>query len=307
VCYNRELQKKMKKLWNKRTELDFFKKTLKITSPESLFYIIDEEKYLAYWPKKYNGKKSTLQSRNAFIGTFTEKWVKDLLTPLAKELNAYAINKVVCEEIGLGIKSPADVAIVRTKEQNQKPENILLIIEVKMSLVWNWVYSPRSKKIKCVGDLTTHQGNPSLLRSDTMLKAIGKSINIRVSGRESSKIPIIIIGNTPITKTYFKKVDFLKKAGIIQGFYSVNPLPFNNKSDNENKEKNIKKTQDEGFLRIDRVEELYASISNLIREERNFFSSMVSKRKLGEIIDIASKETTYERKAERFLTLLEEN
>ena len=44
-----------------------------------------------------------------------------------------------------------------------------------------------------------------------MLKAIGKSINIRVSGYDASRIPIIILGNTPITESYISKVDHLYK------------------------------------------------------------------------------------------------
>lgn len=55
-----------------------------------------------------------------------------------------------------------------------------------------------------------------------MLKAIGKSINIRVSSFKASSIPVIIMGNTPITDNYYHKVDHLKKAGIIQGFWLEN-------------------------------------------------------------------------------------
>lgn len=58
-----------------------------------------------------------------------------------------------------------------------------------------------------------------------MLKAIGKSINIRVSGIQSTKIPIVVLGNSPITESYIKKVDFLKTSGVIQGFWSLNPNP----------------------------------------------------------------------------------
>ena len=61
-----------------------------------------------------------------------------------------------------------------------------------------------------LGDYKQHKGNPSLLRSDSMLKAIGKSINIRVSGIASAKIPIIVLGNSPITDSYVKKLIFLK-------------------------------------------------------------------------------------------------
>jgi len=173
------------------------------------------------------------------------------------------------------------------------------LVEVKMSIVWNWEYHPESGDLDCIGDFTTHQGNPGLLRSDTMLKAIGKSINIRVSGYQSSKIPIIVIGNTPIMKTYYKKVDFLKKAGIIQGFYSVNPNPLDKPSKN-----NIKSTPEKGFLRVDKINELYNNLEHIIEEDKEFFSSMLPKKELGRIIEVANREPTYEKKAEKFLILL---
>ena len=286
-------------LWNKNEERRFFRSALEIATPEQLFYLTEDGRYLAYWPKGYKGKKSTLQSRNAFIGSYTEKWVKSLLTPLAEEFNAYAIHNVVCEEIGIGKRSSADVAIVKTPQRIQKSENILLLVEVKMSIVWNWEYIPSSEEIKYIGDYTTHQGNPGLLRSDTMLKAIGKSINIRVSGYASSKIPIVVIGNTPIKRTYYAKVDYLRKAGIIQRFYSVNPDPLDTRNSD-----NIKSTPQRGFLRIDRVSELYKDLRNIMEGNGEFFSSMLSKRELGRIIEIANREPTYERKAEKFLELL---
>ena len=286
-------------LWYKDEEYKFFRKTLEITTPEQLFYLTEDGKYLAYWPKGYEGRKTTLQSRNAFVGSYTEKWVKELLSPIAKEFDSYAIHNVVCEEIGIDERSPADIAIVKTPQKIQKPKNIFLIVEVKMSIVWNWEFYPETGEIKCIGDYTTHQGNPGLLRSDTMLKAIGKSINIRVSGFQSSKIPIVVIGNTPITKMYYRKVDFLKKAGIIQGFYSVNPNPLDEPSKD-----NIKDTPERGFLRIDEINELYDNLRHIIKEDKEFFSSMLSKKELGKFIEIASKEPTYEKKADKFLILL---
>lgn len=69
----------------------------------------------------------------------------------------------------------------------------------------------RDNKLICLGDFRTHKDNPGLLRSDTMLKAIEKSINIRVSGYDASQIPIVILGNTPITESYISKVDHLYK------------------------------------------------------------------------------------------------
>ena len=38
-----------------------------------------------------------------------------------------------------------------------------------------------------------------------MLKAIGKSSNIRISHPTASKIPIIVLGNTPITQVIYLK------------------------------------------------------------------------------------------------------
>ena len=286
-------------LWSKEEERQFFLKTLEIATPEQLFYVAENGRYLAYWPKGYKGRKTTLQSRNSFIGSFTEKWVKELLTPLARKFNAYAVHNVVCEDIGLSERSPADVAIVKTNQQHQSPQNILLIVEVKMSIVWNWEYDPNTAELKCIGDYSTHQGNPSLLRSDTMLKAIGKSINVRVSGFNSTNIPIVVIGNTPITKNYYQKVDFLKKAGIVQGFFSVNPKPL----DKDDKV-NIKSTPGKGFIRIDSTDELYETLEKLIKENKEFFSALISKSSLGKIIEKANQASTYEEKAEMFLKLL---
>lgn len=288
-------------LWNKNQEKDFFTKSLEFATPEQLFYITKDKRFLAYWPKSYNGAKTTLQSRNSLIGSYTEKWATDLFSEIAKLVGGYSVQGVISDAIGLTNQSPADVAICRTKEIIQKPENILMIIEVKMSVVWNWEFIPTTKDLICIGDYRTHQGNPGLLRSDTMLKAIGKSINIRVSSFAASKIPIIIIGNTPITKNYYEKVDHLKRNGIIQGFWSINPKPLDNNGEN------IKTTPYKGFYRFDEYKELEQNALNLLKEEREFFSSMQTRNRLGEIIEIANKETTYEAKAQKFLEFLRQS
>ncbi len=205
----------------------------------------------------------------------------------------------ICDELGLSNRSPADVVISNSKEINQNVDDILTIIEVKMSIVWNWklleCYS--GFKLECTGNYRTHQGNPGLLRSDSMLKAIGKSANIRASSLKSSTIPIIIIGNTPITDNYYDKVDHLKRIGFIQGFWSINPNPVNTFE-------NIKATKGKGFYRFDNLDELKTCVLGLLSEERNFFSSMKSKEELGRIIEIANKKTTYEEKAEEFLRII---
>jgi len=292
----------MEELWDKKQEIKFLSAARKFAEPEQLFYLGDDNRYYAYWPKSYRGAKSTLQARNALIGSYTEKWSVDLLSEFAQSEGFYAVQGVVCDEIGLPKNSSADVAICKTRNINQKPEDILLIIEVKMSVVWNWelIIELNNEKLVCLGDYRTHKGNPGLLRSDTMLKAIGKSINIRVSSLKASKIPIIILGNTPVTKSYYRKVDFLQRSGIIQGFWSINPKPLDNDGEN------IKSTDEAGFYRIDSYKELLTKLSELFDKKIEFFSSMMPKDELGRIIEIANRELTYDKKAEKFLELIRE-
>ena len=150
--------------------------------------------------------------------------------------------------------------------------------------------------IKYLGDYHVHKGNPSFLRSDSMLKAIGESINIRVSGLAGTKIPIFILGNTPINESYKSKVDFLKTSGVVQGFLSLNPNP--------TKSKFIKKTPKNGFLTISSYLELKIILSEILKLKINYFSSMLSEKRLGEIISLSNKGSTDEEKAEIFLTLI---
>jgi len=287
-------------LWTKDIEVDFFKKSLEVASPEKLFYTTEDNKYYAYWPKNYKGKKTTLQSRNAFIGAYTEKWAQELLKDTAKELDAFVVRSIICDEIELSNKSPGDIAICRKDSRVQKAEDILALFEVKMSIVWNWEYheDDPNEPFVCLGDYKTHQGNPGMLRSDSMLKAIGKSISVRIASLSSAGIPIIILGNTPVTQSYYAKVDNLKKYGVIQGFWSLNPSPLDNNGEN------IKHTPDNGFIRFDSFMELHESILSLLKEERTFFAGMKTRKELGEIIAIANREESYEKKAERFLTLM---
>lgn len=168
-------------LWGIHAETDFFQSALKnFASPEQLFYKINDH-YFAYIPKGINADGVTLQSRNSLIGKYTEKWCKNLFEPIAREMGLYAVNGVVCNEIGLSRMSDADLAFCSTPDVFQKPQNIKLIFEIKMSIVSNYAYRSGNTIIH-IGDYKTHKGNPSILRSDSMLKAIGKSINIRVSG-----------------------------------------------------------------------------------------------------------------------------
>ncbi len=290
----------MPELWTKEKEIEFFTNSRKFATPEQLFYVSDDNQYYAYWPKTYKGDKTTLQSRNSLIGNFTEKFSVDLLQKFANKHNWFAVQGVVCEQIALSRRSSADVAICTSKEINQKLENILIIFEVKMSIIWNWqlIKDDGKEKLVCIGDYKTHRGNPGLLRSDSMLKAIGKSINIRVSDYAASRIPIIILGNTPITKSYNKKVDYLYNAGIIQGFWSVNPKPLDNNGEN------IKETEKGGFYRMDSYHELESHLVKVLTKPKEFFSSMKSKKELGKIIEVTNQESDIEKKAQKFLELI---
>ena len=288
----------MQNLWDQEVERSFFRKAMQgFASPEQLFYLTDDDRFLAYWPRNYTGKKSTLQSRNSLIGQFTEVWINELIQSCVKDQNLFAVQGAVCEEIELTGRSPADVVIARKKNTHLNPEDIVVIFEVKMSVVWNWEL--KGDELICLGDYKTHQGNPGLLRSDSMLKAIGKAINIRVSSHHASTIPVIVIGNTPITDNYLGKVDHLKTAGITQGFWSINPRPL----DEQN---TLKATNGKGFMRFDTYESLQRSVVELLSMPMNFFSGMKSEEELGKLIESANNASTYQQKGERFLKLLQD-
>jgi hypothetical protein len=281
--------------WNNNTEQQFFTDALKsFATPEQLFYHL-QGGYFAYVPKGLDAEGQTLQSRNSLIGQFTEKWCQNLFEPIAEKLGLYAVNGVICDKLGLTRQTSADLAFCTTNRINQRAENVKLLFEIKMSIVSNYKFE-KPDNIQLVGDYTQHKGNPSLLRSDSMLKAIGKSINIRVSGIESTKIPIIVLGNSPITNSYVKKVDFLKQSGVVQGFWSLNP--------NSTKAAHIEKSPKLGFQTIREEKFLLEQCQLLIESDMNYFSSMISKSDIGKIIKVASLENNDIASAEKFLTLI---
>ena len=284
-------------LWNEKYEKLFFKESLKyFLLLDKLFYKIDGS-YYTYIPKGKKHNNQTLQSRNTLIGQFTEKWCKTLLEPIAKKFNLYAINGVVCKDISLPKGSRADLAFCTTNETIQEAKNIKLIFEVKMSIVSNYMMEENGK-LKRIGDYKSHIAHPSLLRSDSMLKAIGKAINIRVSSPLSSNIPIVVLGNSPITKSYCDKVDILKNNGVVQGFYSLNPTPTDSDS--------ISVSQNKGFETIFTETRLENICKSLLSNDRYYFSSMLDKDTLGSLITKASKEKNNIQKANKFLAFLKE-
>lgn len=285
------------RLWSKKQEKIFFDKSRNFATHQQLFYRTDDGRYVAYWPKGYDGAKSTLQARNSLIGNYTEKWVNDLLKHILKDTQLHVIQQAQIPAIGITHKSPADIVIASTAKKVLRPEEVKMIFEVKMSLVWNWQYDESTGQIRQIGDYRTHQGRPSFTRSDSVLKAIGKCIDIRVSSFKSSKIPLIILGNAPLSNGFCKKADYLKQAGIIQGFWSLNPFPLNHGNTR-------KRSQQDGFIRFDNIEELNITLNQLFKQELNFFSSMETPETLGQMIEIANRENTYEEKGLKFIKLI---
>lgn len=285
------------RLWNKYQEKLFFINSKSFASPKQLFYKTDDGRYLAYWPKRYKGKKSTMQAKNSLIGNFTEKWVSDLFNNLIDDENLFIVQQARIPSLGITSKSPADIVISTDDKKILKASQVKLICEVKMSLVWNWEYNPELDNVVEAGDFRTHQGKPSFTRSDSILKAIGKCIDIRVSNFESNKIPIIVVGNAPLSNGFCKKADYLKHSGLIQGFWSFNPFPLNHGNTR-------KTTPKKGFYRFDNTSELKIHLNQLFKQDLNFFSGMQSPKSLGKLIEIANQEKTYENKGLKFLNLL---
>ena len=280
-------------MWGIQDERNFFSNALMsgFANKKDLFYEIDD-KFLVYIPKTIKKNIPTLQSRNALIGSYTETWCQKLLEPLAKNLNLFAINGVVCDELGLNKSSRADLAFCTTNEISQKAENIKLIFEIKMSVVNN--YELINDELKFVGDYKTHKALPSLTRSDSMLKAIGKAINIRLSCEKARSIPIVVLGNTHISENYLNKVDHLGQYGVLQKIISLNPNLDSNKHSklcyfdtptNENK--------------------LYEMLESILKQDFYYFSAMISKKKLGQIIKKYSHLDDEVQVAQNFLNELE--
>ena len=283
-------------LWNKNEEKSFFDYYRNDMEIRQLFNRTSDGRFLAYWPKNYTGKKTTLQARNSLIGVYTENYVAKLLkSVLGDEFEI--VQQAQIPEIGISKRSPADIAVATSKKRILKPDDVKLICEVKMSLVWNWEYDPCTLEITEIGDYRTHQGKPSFTRSDSILKAIGKCIDIRVSSAKASGIPLIVFGNAPLSNGFCKKADYLKSAGIIQGFWSLNPFPLNHGNSR-------KTTPNKGFMRFDNASQLNTSLNKLFNQELNFFSGMENPSDLRKLIETANLEDNCEDKGLKFLNLL---
>ncbi len=282
-------------LWTYKEEENFIK-----TTDAIIYTIISCEKcnyrYRALFRKsrptrcpRCNGslRSNTPQNRNAPVANYTEKFVLKLINKALDILDEYknfeAKREVVCNELDLTSGSAADIAIVEKGNNDRiyKPNQIKLIFEVKMSLVWNWE-PDKNGKPKIESDYDRHRGRGSIYRTDSILKAIGKGAILR-SHFEANKIPYVVIGNCPPPPNYISKIDGSVRAGIVQKFISVNPNPLQVDKSNS-KERNPKKSKGGGFLRIDTQNELSLFIKSFLEKEQVFIGSMLEKEKLGEII-----------------------
>lgn len=285
-------------MWTQKDETEFFLSSIKNNIDiQNLFYKI-EDSYFAYIPKENRNNIATLQSRNAIIGSWTEKWCKNLLDEVAKQNNLYAVNGVICDELGINKQSSADLAFCTTEKIEQNTDNIKVIFEIKMSIVNNYKYELIDNKptISYYGDYKSHKGMPSLRRSDSVLKAIGKAINIRVSSEKANNIPIIILGNTNISENYLNKIDHLGKYGIIQKMISLNP----NISENNC-------SKDKFFITPNNENELFSIINDILKMDLHYFSTMIDIKQLGKIIKDSAAYDNNEEIVQYFLNTIQGN
>jgi hypothetical protein len=286
-------------MWTKETEREFFSWAFneRNAKPEQIFYRV-EDKYLFYLCKGTKGQGQVMQARNPWVGEFTEKWAEKFLSPIVGNLGFYVVRKATIREWGLFRQRAADLVICRTPQKPQEvdPKSVIAIVEVKMSIIWNWEWKPQLNEIVCAGDFRTHQGRPSVLRSDTVLKALGKAIEVRSKGFNGA---FFVLCNTPIPDDYQTQIDGCKRIGVMQGFFSVNPQPLD-------KEDSLKRTDFEGFLRWDSPDEASTTLSSLLAKQSQFFSGYLSLRQLGELIETASRQSSPQDKARCFLEALRE-
>ena len=65
-------------------------------------------------------------------------------------------------------------------------------------------------------------------------------------------------------------------------------------------------TKGKGFLRFDSYSDFKNNLLTLLKEDMMFFAGMKSKNELGKLIEVANKQDTYEKKAEKFLNMMME-
>lgn len=302
-------------IWSTKNEEDFIKTTNSVVFAEINCSECNYN-YQAVFRKtspskcpKCQGKlnSNTPQGRNNPISNYTEQFACNCINEVLQdtEFDDYeAKRKVICQDLGLGSRTEADIAIVKKGNSSRiyKLDDIKIVFEVKMSLVWNW--EPPKNKPKLIADYDRHNGRGSIYRTDSILKAIGKGAIFR-SHFKAHNIPYIVIGNCPPPRGYFSKIDGSVKSGIVQKFISLNPQPLIVDTSEENK-RNPKETKNKGFLRIDSLEELKVFIKSYLENEQIFIGSMLEKQELGKLIKSLNLEKDYSEIGQEFFEKLYE-
>ncbi|CAO81118.1 MAG: hypothetical protein KA963_05630 [Candidatus Cloacimonas sp.] len=88
-----------------------------------------------------------------------------------------------------------------------------------------------------------------------------------------------------------------KSAGVIQGFWSLNPCP-------SEIDDYIKNSPRLGFKTYNNVTDIINDCEELVTNEYYFLSTMLNKPQIGKYISIAAREKTDTAKAEKFIELL---
>ncbi len=229
----------------------------------------------------------TPQGRNAGIGRFAidvahsvvEEAIADMAIP---GKNLWLKKDVRCDELSLTGGSKADIAILNKEiDEDVQPHHIECIFEVKISLVWNWELV--GDEVRLAGDCDQHTGNPSLLRSDNILKAIGKAGLFRGSSPLSARIPFIVLGNTGVSNTYMNKIDYLVRSGLIQRFINLTPeLAVADTGYRETLSR--MQSPQGGYVTARTISEFRKMLESVLTADARYFSSMMHLGELGIII-----------------------
>jgi hypothetical protein len=227
---------------------------------------------------------SEFNQRNAVVADLAESFAAELFSHLVTSSrtlsdNFFVKRKVECRQLELQGATAADMAILNRNLDGPVPiETIKCLFEIKMGIIWNWSVSDRSQPI---ADYDTHFGRPSISRTDSILKAIGKAAIVR-SCPGSERIPFIVVANTPPPPNYRDKVDGTVRAGLIQKWISLTPNPLIVEPEISTDRRNPRRTI--GFQRIDDVNELRDLLTKTLTREWRYIGAMVEAQKIGDLI-----------------------
>jgi hypothetical protein len=248
---------------------------------------------------------SEFNQRNAIVADATERFALQLFQSVVNNSSAlngkFFVNRnVECPQLELRGRTKADLAILdRYIEGPVIPERIKCIFEVKMSIIWNWSERDRRQPL---ADYDSHAGRPSIYRTDSILKAIGKAAISRAC-KGSERIPFVVVGNTPPPVEYRDKVDGTVRSGLIQRWISLTSKPLVVKAKWLPNKRNPKETF--GFLRIDSTNELEEMFVNVLTKDWRYMGAMVEPKEIGGIIRGLDLTKTDEEIGEAFLKLME--